>query len=115
MPKELSKEDELKRYKVGEPHVKVTSDNDVLWKGYPDMPWGRIEPTRGNTGWGANLGMVFVHDVCNGFVDFRGTSVLHKTFTCRQCGLRVAVPKHVETWAQLREHFSCYVQHPVTV
>jgi len=44
-----------------------------------------------------------VHDVCNGFVDWKIISASHKAVLCRACGMRVVVPGNVETYGDLRE------------
>lgn len=47
-----------------------------------------------------------VHDTCNAWMDVREVSLTHNALVCRQCGLRVVIPKEVETYRQLRDHFS---------
>ncbi len=49
-------------------------------------------------------GRVGVHRTCAGFIDILSVSKTHKALLCQKCGLRVVVPKEVETYGDLRKH-----------
>ena len=93
--------------KKQEPHIVITAENDVIWRGYPSTAWRSfLRKEQGYpTQLDRKLGCVFIHNTCGGFVDLRTTSFTHKAFTCRVCGLRVAIPKEVETYGDLLKHF----------
>ena len=45
-----------------------------------------------------------LHAVCKGFVDAFPISESHNVLLCRHCGLRVPIPRTVETYKQLNEY-----------
>jgi len=47
-----------------------------------------------------------VHQHCDGLVDLREVSNTHNAIVCRDCGLRVVVPKGLKTYGSLRHHMS---------
>lgn len=49
-----------------------------------------------------------VHDVCKGRMDLKEISETHQVIVCRECGLRVVIPKTIQTYGDLREYFARY-------
>jgi len=45
------------------------------------------------------------HNLCGGFVDIFEVSTTHNALHCRRCGLRVVIPKEVDTLGKLQEYF----------
>lgn len=46
-----------------------------------------------------------VHGHCHGFVDRFVISETHAALCCKNCGLRVRIPRNIETWSQLMQYF----------
>ena len=44
-----------------------------------------------------------IHEEC-GWMDIHKISKTHVALTCRNCGLRVVIPKDIKTYGQLREY-----------
>ena len=44
-----------------------------------------------------------VHQSCNGFVDLKEVSETHNALLCRCCGLRIVIPKNIDTYGKLRQ------------
>lgn len=45
------------------------------------------------------------HDICNGWMDIHEISKTHSAITCRKCGLRVVIPKEIDTYHKLKKYF----------
>jgi len=46
-----------------------------------------------------------MHEEC-GSVDFKSISATHNAIYCRHCGLRVAIPKEIDTYGKLRQYLA---------
>ena len=42
-----------------------------------------------------------VHEMCDGWVDILEVSANYQAIICRQCNLRILVPKEINTWKSL--------------
>lgn len=77
--------------------IQLTAEGDFLCE-YP--PNGCLaEHTRDNDKLPSCVG---VHKICNGWVDRRRTTETHDVLVCRQCHLRVLIPKEIQTYGELR-------------
>jgi hypothetical protein len=45
------------------------------------------------------------HEGC-GPADFKPISATHKAIHCRDCGLRVVIPKEIDTYGKLRQYLA---------
>jgi hypothetical protein len=74
--------------------IQITPDGDFL-KEYP----GRGKSTRDDDKLGWCIG---VHRFCGGFVDRKRVTHTHDAIVCRNCYLRVLIPREVATYGDLR-------------
>ena len=51
---------------------------------------------------GSSNHIIGMHALCNGCIDIMDISQTHKALICRECMLRVVIPKTIETIADLR-------------
>ena len=45
------------------------------------------------------------HDICGGYLDLKPVSSCFNAIICRNCHLRVVIPKNIKTYKELREFF----------
>jgi hypothetical protein len=53
---------------------------------------------------GSLIGCIGRHEVCGGWIDFKEISSTHHAIVCRNCGLRITIPKIVKTYGGLRDY-----------
>lgn len=81
--------------------IVVSEYGDALREYPPGV--GLVEHTKDNFPMSMTPG---VHAVCNGWMDLRPISSTHNAISCRVCHLRVAFPKTIKTYGDLRAHFA---------
>lgn len=76
--------------------IKLTEDGDALLEisGSPMDDDSKLS------------GCIGLHALCYGFIGVRSTSATHKVLCCKGCFLRIPIPREVDTFGKLREHFS---------
>lgn len=85
--------------------VRLTSEGDFL-REYPST----CKHERDEDALRSTIG---VHNLCNGFVDLVGTSQTHAAIVCRNCCLRIVVPKGIRTYGDLRREMARRLGPPV--
>ena len=75
--------------------IKLSSLNEVM-NGYS-------EKTEYET---ALEGCIGSHSICNGWIDIKRISSTHNAIVCRECNMRIPIPKAVKTFAGLRDYFA---------
>jgi len=85
------------------PAIPLTIQNDLLNE-FPPTNHGYLKDhTRDHHPLSDIAG---IHDICNGSIDLKQTSMTHSALFCRACGLRVVFPNTIKTYGDLRLHFA---------
>lgn len=75
--------------------IKLNEAGDVLLE-ISDSPMDNNRKLSGRVG---------LHARCYGFIEVISTTITHKVLCCKRCSLRILIPKEVNTFGKLREHF----------
>ena len=76
-------------------HIPLTRDDDQL------LPYNFDEGEEFDSKEKINHASTFVHAVCRGWMDLKRSSRTSNVLHCRQCGLRVALPRSIETIGEM--------------
>ena len=89
--------------------IQLTAEGDLL-REYPPSGDYFVDHTRDDRELSSCVG---VHDFCNSWMDRTRATKTHDAIVCRDCHLRVLLPKEIKTYGELRQVLaSKFVQVP---
>lgn len=93
---------EIKRAVPLEP-IRITSDGDMLEEYPPSSPSSNLVDHTDDTK-SMSSSAVGIHQDCRGWLDRKSPSRAYDALICRECHLRVVIPRGIKTYGDLRAH-----------